>query len=419
VELSRSRALVGAVALPCGAALIATAVLSAASYTAFLAWLAYIPGFPSLTAAAALESIQASPLWMASAAACVLGLLAFLRRSRWAGPALVALSLGGHASLLAIQARQVIASVTFAGCQEGSKSWVVERLQEEALLVVSAGVLIGAGGLLTATRMRSAGAAALAAISALTGGAMLAFVAQSTVSPDSFDLQAGAALRSTALDGMRWTLQAVWATAGMWAAHRFAHRRVLSRADLGVLAFGAATMAAAAPLTHDAFGPMPVVQYEVSKLVKGLPPPPAHPCDPQGYNPVLEFEDGRPILSGFVPSSEEEIRERLSEMRKQYEDLHALARDEAPFPGELDVLAPVALPMDVLRPALRAARAAGYPRVNVVSVIPRDVDSWTAGRLHFPERCAVHAELSPAGHSFSTWGDLARAAAAGEVSVRP
>ena len=106
----------GALALPCGMALIATSVVGVAGYTTFVVWLAYSPGFVPLTAAAALRSIESSPLWIASLAAGALGLLAAIRSSRWIGPAAVALSVGGHAALLAIRARQVIASATFVGC---------------------------------------------------------------------------------------------------------------------------------------------------------------------------------------------------------------------------------------------------------------------------------------------------------------
>jgi len=427
----------GALALPCGVALAATAALDGASYMAFVSWLAGSLPVPEVPVREAIARIGQSAPWAASTGAGLLGLLLSIRAlarrsgaSRWIAPGLVALAVIGHAALLAsIFGQIVIGETRVTGCTDGVVIWREAQFWEASVLLRSAGVLIGAGGVLAAARAIARGrresgadAVALAAIFALAGGALLAFVARAAPLEygPGYSLKVNAALRASALEGIRWVEHAIWATAAMWGVSRLARSKACGRADLGLLALGIAGLIATRPLAHDAFGPLPIVEYTVFNAVKSAPPRPARPCDPQGFNPTLIVtEDGEATLDGRVIQTEAEASERLQEIRRQLEDLHSLAQDDSRPRPEVDLLAPAALRMTALQPLLRGALTAGFHRVNALSVVTHVVDSATAGRLEFHERCALHVELSESGERFNTWSDVARAAAVRSVSLQP
>lgn len=76
-----------------------------------------------------------------------------------------------------------------------------------------------------------------------------------------------------------------------------------------------------------------------------------------------------------------QLEEKLRDMKKQYEDLHALANDTSSFKGDVNIQGNKDVPFKVLKKVMFSAATAGYANINfaVLQVAPPDSAAPAAG----------------------------------------
>jgi hypothetical protein len=184
-------------------------------------------------------------------------------------------------------------------------------------------------------------------------------------------------------------------------------------APLGLFALGLAAFAFTRAEAHDAGSPPPLLPKEGRLWVPAsqiAAMPPALGCDRDGLDaPMVALEPRGWLLDGVPAADGAEITRVLAAKR----ELWRVVQPSKAFPGVLQAAIPAATPIEATRPLFEAARAAGYPIIEVLEALPAaSWPTWTLGEVAYaPRACRLRIPDAQALPTARTWGELSRALA--------
>jgi hypothetical protein len=164
---------------------------------------------------------------------------------------------------------------------------------------------------------------------------------------------------------------------------------------------------------HDTQSPMPLLPASGllwMRSAQAAALPPALGCDPDVPEaPGLALEGGEWFIDGLVARDEAEVTRLLAQKRELWQQLQPYK----PFPGVFEAAIPAATPLEAVRPMLAAARAAGYPTLQVLESLPAAPwPSCTLGAVAYrPRACRIRIAPGRELPDARTWGEMARALA--------
>jgi hypothetical protein len=188
--------------------------------------------------------------------------------------------------------------------------------------------------------------------------------------------------------------------------------RLPAPAALFVLGLGAFAFTRAE--AADARSPMPLLPWS-DRL--SLPPeqavtlPPAQGCELGLDAPLIALDASGWLADGVLVSDEADLVRVLTSKRQLWQQV----QPNKPFPGIVDIAIPADTPLEVVRPMLEAARAAGFPILEVIEALPtRRWSSRTLGAVPYaPRGCQVRLAAGQEIPRVGTWGAMASALARG------